>query len=71
MKIEETILKSFKRKMGRDVENLDLIVCISPDCFPDDYNEYSCEVMESRDNGMVWVVYTDQFGNVSETFEIN
>lgn len=71
MKLEEKILKSFIKHEGKEVEGLDLIVCLTPDCWPDDYNTYSCEIMEKQDNGKVWTVECTRTGNVKEVYCID
>lgn len=69
--MEEKILKSFTKKMGKEVEGLDLMVVISPDCWPEDLdNIYTCEVMEKQDNGRVWTCECTKNGNIKEIYEI-
>lgn len=69
--LENRILKSFKKYMGKEVEDLDLIVCISPDCWPEDIdNIYTCEVMERKDNGKVWTCECTKNGKVKETIQL-
>lgn len=66
--LEEKILKSFIKYEGKEVEGLDLIVCWIPDNWPDFGNVYSCEVMESQDNGKVWEVECTKSGKVKNTY---
>ena len=66
--LEEKILKSFIKYEGKEVEGLDLIVCWTPDCWPDFENTYSCEVMESQENGKVWEVECTKSGKVKNTY---
>lgn len=64
--MEEKILKSFRKYMGKEVENINLLVSI-PDTF--EY-EYQCEVLEKEDNGRVWLVQCTRNGNVKDVCEI-
>lgn len=70
MILEEKILKSFKKYMGKEVEGLDLIVALTEDCWPDFEGTYSCEVMEKQDNGKVWTCECTKSGNVKETYSL-
>jgi hypothetical protein len=70
MKLEEKILKSFKKYMGKEVEGLDLIVTLSEDNWPDFEGTYACEVMERQDNGRVWSCECTRNGNVKDTYEL-
>lgn len=70
MNLEEKILKSFIKYMKKEVDNLKLIVCISPDCWPDDYNAYTCEIMEEQDNGRAWSCECTKNGNVKDVIEL-
>ena len=70
--LENTILKSFKKYMGKEVNDLDLIVYIEEDYWPDPdsiYN-YCCEVMESKDNGRVWTCTCTKNGRVKDACEL-
>jgi len=68
--LEEKILKSFIKYEGKEVKDLDLLVALCPDCWPDDEGVYTCEVMETQDNGRAWHVECTKNGNVKETFEL-
>ena len=66
MNIEQVILENFKKKMKEEVKDLNLLVSLSEDTFPDDYGIYSCEVMESKDNGKVWNVICTRNGKIKD-----
>lgn len=68
--LEEKVLKSFIKCEGKEVESLDLIVCIADDEFPDDEGIYQAQVMERQDNGRVWNCICTRTGNVKETYEL-
>ena len=68
MSLEEKILKSFIKYMGKEVEGLDLIVAWTEDCWPDFEGSYTCEVMERQDNGKVWTCICTRSGNVKDTY---
>lgn len=70
--LESKILKSFTKKLGKEVEGLDLIVFIDEDYWPDPDNiyNYCCEVMESKDNGKVWTCVCTKSGNIKEYYEL-
>lgn len=69
--LEEKILKSFIKYMGKEVEGLELEVALSPDCWPEDYdNLYTCEVMEKQDNGKVWTCECTKSGKVKDAYEV-
>lgn len=70
MKLEEKILKSFIKYEGKEVKGLNLMVAWTPDCWPDEEGTYSCEVMETQDNGRVWTCECTKSGNVKETYEL-
>lgn len=65
--LEEKILLSFKKKLGKKVEELDLIVAIDPENWEE---EHTCEVMEKQDNGKVWAVDCTKTGKVKEVYEL-
>lgn len=67
-RLEDKILKSFMKKEGKEVEELELFVALVDDCWPDDEGIYSCEVMEKQDNGKVWYCECTRNGNVKETY---
>ena len=69
-KLEEKILKSFKKYMKEEVEGLDLIVSTTPDCWPDFEGAYTCEVMEKQDNGKVWTCECTKSGNIKATYKL-
>ena len=64
--MEEKILNSFKKKLGKKAEGLDLIVSI-PDNFED---EKECTILETKDNGKVWQLICTKTGNVKDILEI-
>lgn len=66
--LEEKILKSFRKFEGKEVENLDLIVSLISDCWPDFENNYTCEVMEKQENGKVWTCECTKNGNIKDTY---
>ena len=66
MNIEQVILNNFKKYMKSQVQDLDLIISLSEDTFPDDYGIYSCEIMEAEDNGKVWNVTCTKNGKIKE-----
>ncbi len=66
LSLEEKILKSFKEKMGDEVQNLDLIVSLNYS----DGNCNDCEIIEKKDNGKVWFVEYDETGEIEDTLEI-
>lgn len=68
--LEETILKSFIKKLGKEVKNLDLIVAFNDDCWPDDEGKYLVEVMERQDNGRVWTCECTRSGNIKDWYEL-
>lgn len=68
--LESKILRSFTKKLGKEVEGLDLIVCVEPDTWPDDDGQYSAVVEEKKDNGKVWDCYCTKNGNIKEYFEL-
>ena len=68
--LEEKILKSFIKKEGKEVEELDLVVATCEDEWPDYEGVYHAQVMERQDNGRVWECTCSRNGNVKETYEI-
>ena len=70
--LEEKILKSFIKYEGNEVKDLDLIVFIDEDYWPDPDNiyNYCCEVMERKDNGRVWTCVCTKSGKIKETYEL-
>ena len=69
MILEDKILASFIRYMGKEVEGLDLMVSISEDLWPDEMDgTYRCEVMETNDNGKVWTCECTRSGNVKSAY---
>lgn len=68
MSLEQKILKSFIKYMGKEVEGLDLIVSWTEDCWPDFEGSYTCEVMERQDNGKVWTCICTRSGNIKDTY---
>ena len=66
MNIEQVILANFKKYMKSQVQDLDLIISLSEDTFPDDNGIYSCEIMEAKDNGKVWNVTCTKSGKIKE-----
>lgn len=69
-KLEETILKSFIKKLGKEVEGLDLMVAFNYDCWPDDEGYYLVEVMERQDNGRVWTCECTRSGIIKDWYEL-
>ena len=65
--MEEKILKSFIKYMGKEVEGLDLIVSIDPESWEEEHN---CVVMEKQDNGKVWDVSCTRNGNVKDAYQV-
>ena len=68
--LEEKILKNFIKYEGKEVEGLDLIVCINEDAWPDDEGYYFAEVMENENNGMVWECTCTKSGKIKETYKL-
>lgn len=69
--LEEKILKSFIKYMGKEVEGLELMVAWCPDCWPEEFDHiYTCEVMERQDNGKVWTCECTKSGNVKDAYEV-
>jgi hypothetical protein len=68
--LEERILKSFKKKLGKEVEGLDIMVAFNYDCWPDDEGFYLAEVMERETNGKVWTCICTRSGNVKDYYEV-
>ena len=68
--LEEKILASFKKKLGKEAKGLDLFVAISPDCWSDWENTYTCEVMEKQDNGKVWSLECTKSGNIKDYYQL-
>lgn len=66
MQLENKILKSFIKYEGKEVEGLDLIVCM-PDLETWE-EEHECVVEETRANGKVWNVTCTRNGNVKDTY---
>lgn len=67
MELEQKILNSFIKYMGKEVEGLDLFVALDPENWGE---EHTCEVMEKQDNGKVWTCTCTRNGNVKDTIEI-
>lgn len=65
--MEEKILKSFIKYMGKEVEGLDLIIAIDPENWEE---EHTCEVMERQDNGKVWTCECTKNGNIKDVYQI-
>ena len=63
--MEEKILKSFKKLMNNKYEG-DVLVTL-PDDF---YEEYECNIMETRPNGRSWLVSCNENGNVQIVIEL-
>ena len=59
--MEQKILESFKKRMGKKVQGLDLLVSLNGDC--GDWDN-TCEIMETKDNGKVWLVECTKTGNI-------
>lgn len=70
MSLEEKIFKSFVKYMGKSIDGLDLMVALTPDCWPDFENIYSCEIMEKQDNGKVWSCECTKEGKIKECIEL-
>ena len=70
MSLEEKILANFIKYMGKDVQGLDLFVALIDDCWPDYQGTYSCEVMESKDNGRVWELTCTKSGRIKDCIEL-
>lgn len=70
MKLKDKILEQFKKKMKKEVEELELIVALTEDCWPDFEGTYSCEVMETKDNGKVWECDCTKSGNIKNIWEL-
>lgn len=68
--LEEKILKSFQKLLGKEVEDLDLFVALVEDCWPDYDGVYSCEVMETKDNGKVWELTCTKSGRIKDYIEL-
>lgn len=67
--LEQKLLEVFKKKFGKEVEGLDLMVSI-PD--PDTWEEeHTCLIMETKDCGRVWEVYFTRTGNnIKDWYEL-
>lgn len=70
MKLEETILNSFKKKLGKEVEGLDLMVAFTEDTWPDEDGHYQTIVMDKQSNGKVWDCECTRNGNIKDYFEV-
>ena len=69
--LEKTILDSFKKYMGKEIEGLDLMVAFSEDLWPDEMDGvYRVDVMETKDNGKVWTCECTKNGKVKDTYQI-
>ena len=68
--LEEKILASFKKKLGKEVKGLDIMVAFNYDCWPDDEGYYLVEVMERQDNGKVWTCECTKSGNIKDYYEL-
>lgn len=68
--LEEKILTSFIKYMGKEVEGLELFVAWIEDTWPDEEGTYSCQVMETKDNGKVWDCECTRSGKVKSVYEL-
>lgn len=66
--LEEKIFKQFIKKMGKEVEGLDLFPALEEDSW--DEGENCCLIMEKEDNGKVWECYCTKNGNIKDIIEI-
>ena len=67
---EGKILNAFIKYMGDKVKGLNLFVALSPDCWPNDDNTYTCEVMQKEDNGKVWTCVCTKSGKIKDVYEV-
>lgn len=68
--LERNILDSFKKQMGEEVKDLELMVAFNEDTWPDEDHIYQAEVMETKNNGRVWGCECTRNGRVKDTYEI-
>lgn len=68
--LEVKILNLFIKKMGKEVEGLDLFATIVEDMWPDDSGYYECIVMEKQSNGKVWGIECTRTGNIKSIYEV-
>lgn len=67
-KLEEKILRSFRKHMNKEIEGLNLIVCLNE---PWGENlEYDCEIIEEQEDGRTWYVQCTKLGNVVSIIEL-
>lgn len=66
--MEQKILESFNKKMGKEVQGLELLVALNTDEY--DNWDKTCEVMETKDNGKVWFVECTKTGNVKSIYQL-
>lgn len=66
--LEQKIFEQFIKKMGKEVEGLDLFPAIEEDTW--DEGENLCLVMEKQDNGKVWECSCTKTGKIKDIIEI-
>lgn len=66
--MEQKILNNFIKKMGKQVQELDLFVALNTDEY--DNWDKTCEVMETKDNGKVWFVECTKTGNIKSAYQL-
>lgn len=68
--LEEKIFEQFIKKMGKEVEGLDLFPALEEDSWDDDEPENLCLIMEKEDNGRVWECSCTKSGKIKTILEI-
>jgi hypothetical protein len=66
--MEKKILESFKKKLGKEVEGLDLSISLDPDL----WNEaHEVDIYEKRSNGKVWTCFCTRTGRIESILEVD
>ena len=65
--MEEKILEQFKKKMKMEDRN-DLAFSVDFENW--DYGDYTCEVLERKDNGKVWTIECYSTGRIRKILEV-
>lgn len=66
--MEEKLLEGFKKKLGKEVEGLDLFVSMNFD----ENGKWTkdAEILEDIINGRAWFIVCTRTGNIKEIFEL-
>lgn len=67
MEFEKRILSSFKKKMKKEVDGLELFVSYDPDLWSE---AHEVDIIENKDNGKVWTCFCSKNGRIESILEV-